>query len=113
LRVEHLEDALGRGNRLLQVRVDATELLRGPYIMNSAAMKPTNSAGRQPSRANLLAAVPERHREGDAADELHQRRQHGQSRSSPSCWCDRETPTRLELRGLALFAPNALTMRWP
>ena len=68
--------------------------LTGPYIRSSAAMNEVNSpAVRRPVR-DLAAAVPQRAGNGDAAEELHQRRQHATARASPSCWCGTASATR-------------------
>ena len=52
--------------------------LSGVYIMNAAKMNADEIPLRHRPLRDLLAAVPQRHGERDAAEELHQRRQHRQ-----------------------------------
>ena len=114
MRVEHLEDALGRRHRLLEVGVDAAQLLdravhheqRGDERANSPVVE------RAPARSARLpyqSSADDR----DAAEELHQRRQRRQR--AGDLHVGAIEPVRRLAKPLASCssAPNALTMRWP
>jgi hypothetical protein len=77
VRVEHVEDPLGRGDRLLQVGVDATEFLGWSVHQEGGGKKRRELPGRQPTGGNLLCAVPEGRSHPEAANQLHERRQAG------------------------------------
>ena len=75
MRVEHLEDALRCGDRLLQVRVHAAQFFRGTVHQEQRPDEQRELPRRQRAGRDLLAAVHERGGHADAANQLHQRRE--------------------------------------
>ena len=108
VRVQHLENALRRRDGLLQVRVDAAELLRRSVHQEHGREERGELSGRQAPRGNLAAPVPQRRRHADAADDLHQRRQTGQRRRDLHVRAEQLRPGRVELAGLVLFGAEGL-----
>ncbi len=73
--VQHLEDALGRRGRLLQVGVDAAQLLGGAVHQKKRADEGDEIAGRQMAFSDLRTSINNGGRHADAAEQFHQRRQ--------------------------------------
>ena len=76
VQVEQLEDPLRGGDRLLQIGVDAAQLLDRPVHQQQRGDERRELAGGEPVHRNLAAAVPQRAGNRDPAEKLHQRRQH-------------------------------------
>ena len=66
--LEHLEDAFGRGDRLVQRRVDTTQFLDRRVHHERGKQEPREVAGRQLSTRDLAAAVPQGSHDGEAAE---------------------------------------------
>ncbi len=64
-----------RGDGLLQVRVDAAQLLGRAVHEEHRRDERGELAGREAAGGDLVAAIPERARNANAAQELHERRQ--------------------------------------
>ena len=106
--VEHLEDALRGGDGLLQVCVDATELLGGAVHQEERCHKRREFAGGQPAGRDLPAAVPERGGHAESADELHERWQARQGRRDLHVRPKQLHAGTPELCRLAGFGPKGL-----
>ena len=78
VRVQHLEDALRRADRLLQVGVDPAEFARRTVHHERVREKGRELADGELAGADLGAGVPEGGHDAQAAQQLHQRRQRGQ-----------------------------------
>ena len=101
-------------DRLLQVGVDAAQLLDRPVHQQQRRHERRELARRQPPHRNLAAAVPQRAGDGDAAEKLHQRRQQRQHARHLQVGAIQLVATRARTSPpRAPSAPNALTMRWP
>ena len=75
--IEDLENALGRGHRLLQGRVHAAQLLDRRVHHERAATKAAKSPP-DSALGDLTAAVPDQSDHREAAQQFHQRRQNRQ-----------------------------------
>ena len=80
MRVEHVEDALRRRNRLLQVRVDTAQLLRRRIHQQQRRHERKKVALLHVAAGHLFASVDQGEGHPDPADQLHQRRQARQRR---------------------------------
>ena len=76
VRVEQLENPFRRGDRLLQVRIDAAELLDRTVHHESRDDEREEVALRHATGADPVAPVPDQRHDSDAAEKLHERRQH-------------------------------------
>ena len=82
--------------------------LIGPYISSSAARNDVNSPAVSRPCGNLAAAVPQRAGNGDAAQELHQRRQHRQHARHLQVGAEQRRRGALELGRLAALGAERL-----
>ncbi len=108
MRVEHVEDPLGGSDRLLQVRVDATELLRRAVHQQQRRHEREERARRHLMRGDLPRAVHERDGHAHAADQLHQRRQARERRRHFHVRAEQAEGRALELCALVGFGAKRL-----
>ena len=112
--VEQLEDALRRRHRLLQVGVDARQLLDRPVHQQQRRDERRELAGGQIARARSRGCRTTARRRSRRRRETPSAAAAATARASPSGWCGTAShDARSNFAASRPSAPNALTMRWP